>query len=205
MLDHRSMTLEELADYVNKQLECGRNLTKIAKEDYGVNESTIRKRLTKNNIYKRIENQYVRQCQTRCDTDKNNIVNKSLHNVRHDVRHSVTDNADQSSKDTNIIIHTQSQDVTNNIQNKKYTQLLDNYDIIMQMIEDYKKAKEHGSSSFNGLVVELPVEKKKDFRVTLRLNDVVYEEFKKFADNNKQFTIKELISQALKEFIDKYK
>ncbi|EEP52304.1 conserved hypothetical protein, partial (plasmid) [Clostridium butyricum E4 str. BoNT E BL5262] len=38
-----------------------------------------------------------------------------------------------------------------------------------------------------------------------RLNDVIYEEFKEFADRNKQFTVKELVSQALKEFIQKYK
>lgn len=204
MLDHKSMTLIELADYINAQLELGRNLTKIAKEDFNVNESTIRKKLTKDNIYKRIGNQYVRQSHTQCDTDKNNIVNKSLHNVRHDVRHIVTDNSDKSPKDTNLISHTQSQDVTNNIQNKKYTELLDNYDVLMQMIEDYKNAKEYGSAVFSHLIVELPIEHQKDFRVTLRINDTVYKEFKKFADANKQFTLKELVSQALKEFIDKY-
>lgn len=184
MLDHKSMTLIELADYINAQLELGRNLTKIAKEDFNVNESTIRKKLTKDNIYKRIGNQYVRQSHTQCDTDKNNI--------------------DKSPKDTNLISHTQSQDVTNNIQNKKYTELLDNYDVLMQMIEDYKNAKEYGSAVFSHLIVELPIEHQKDFRVTLRINDTVYKEFKKFADANKQFTLKELVSQALKEFIDKY-
>lgn len=200
MLDYRSMTLDELADYVNEQLKSGRNLTKIAKEDFGVNESTIRKRLTKDNMYKRTGNEYVRQCQTNEDEKG------ELHNVRQSGRQVVTHtNTEQLNGNIKIISQTASQSVTRSIDNKKYNNLIDNYDIIMQMIEDYKKAKEHGSSSFNGLVVELPAEKKKDFRVTLRVNDVIYEAFKEFADANKQFTVKELVSQALKEFIDKYK
>lgn len=194
------MTLKELAEYINKQLDLGRNLTKIAKEDFGVNESTIRKKLTKDKIYKRIGNKYVRQYQTNADKKG------ELHNVRQSGRQVVTQtNTKQLNENIKIIRQTSSRSVTRNIDNKKYNNLIDNYDIIMQMIEDYRKAKEQGSSSFNRLVVDLPAEKKKDFRVTLRLNDVVYEEFKKFADRNKQFTIKELVSQALKEFINKYK
>lgn len=201
ILDHKSMTLNELAEYINEQLDLGRNLTKVAKEDFNVNESTIRKKLTKDNIYKRIGNQYVRQSHTQSDTDKNNVVNQPLHNVRQDVRHIVTNHSEQVFQSNNIVSHTSSQDVTN----QKYNQLLDNYDILMQIIEDYKTAKEHGTAAFTGLVVELPVEHQKDFRITLRVNDTVYKDFKKFADNNKQFTLKELVSQALKEFIDKYR
>ena len=89
---------------------------------------------------------------------------------------------------------TESQSVTQ-VENDdvKYLGLINNYELIMQMLEDYKRTKEHGQQ-FNGLVVELPAEKQKDFRVTLRLNDIVYEEFKEVANANKQFTIKELVS-----------
>lgn len=78
--------------------------------------------------------------------------------------------------------------------------MISNYELIMQMLEEYKKSK--NINKFSCLTVELPQEQEKDFRITLRLNDVVYKEFKEFADRNKRFTIKELVSQALKEFID---
>lgn len=183
MLNHRAMGLDELAEYVNIQLKDGRNLTQIAREDFSVNESTIRKRLVKNGIFKRIGNEYIKQEKSVGQSDRHDV------SVGHEARQ--------------IVIETQSDFVIQQENKVKITSLMDKYDIIMRMVSDYENAKARGKV-FDGLVVELPVEKKKDFRVTLRVNDVVYEEFKKFADNNKQFTIKELVSQALKDFVEKY-
>lgn len=196
-MDYKSMKLDDLAEYINLQLEKGRNFTEVAAEDFSCNESTLRKRLTGKKLYKRIGNKYVRQCQTEDDKSKN--LNQ-INNVRQSVRQDVTDE-----NMTQIISETMSQSVTvSPSDNEKFLGLISNYELIMQMLDDYKNTKDSYNRS-NDLVVELPVEKKKDFRITLRLNDVVYEEFKEFADRNKQFTIKELISQALKEFIQKYR
>lgn len=195
-MDYKSMELDDLAKYINLQLENGRNFTEIAKKDFSCNESTLRKRLTGKRLYKRIGNQYVRQCQT---VDDKNINIENINDVRQSVRQDVPDG-----NSTQTIIETKSQNVTQLETNDiKYLRLINNYELIMQMLEDYKKFKDH-RQQFNGLIVELPAEKKKNFRVTLRLNDVVYEEFKEFADENKQFTVKELVSQALKEFVKKY-
>lgn len=189
-MNYKDMRLEELADYINKELSSGRNFTEIAQNDFQCNESTLRKKLTGKKLYKRIGNMYVRQEQTESD------LHEESNNVRQHGRHYVT---------SEVISQTESQSVTQVEHNDtKYLGLINNYELIMQMLEDYKRSKEHGKQ-FNGLVVELPAEKKKDFRVTLRLNDVVYESFKEFANANKQFTVKELVSQALKEFIDKYR
>ena len=191
------MKLDDLAKYINLQLEKGRNFTEVAAEDFSCNESTLRKRLTGKKLYKRIGNKYVRQCQTEDDKSKN--LNQINH-VRQSVRHDVTDE-----NMTQIISKTTSQSVTvSPSDNEKFLKLISNYELIMQMLEDYKNNKDNFNKS-NGLIVELPTEKKKDFRVTLRLNDVIYEQFKEFADKHKQFTVKELVSQALKEFINKYK
>lgn len=196
IMDYKSMELDDLAKYINLQLENGRNFTEIAKKDFSCNESTLRKRLTGKRLYKRIGNQYVRQCQT---VDDKNINIENINDVRQSVRQDVPDG-----NSTQTIIETKSQNVTQLETNDiKYLRLINNYELIMQMLEDYKKFKDH-RQQFNGLIVELPAEKKKNFRVTLRLNDVVYEEFKEFADENKQFTVKELVSQALKEFVKKY-
>lgn len=190
IMNYKDMKLEELADYINKELASWRNFTEITQNDFKCNESTLRKKLTGKKLYERIGNMYVRQEQTEPD------LSEEINNVCHVVWHYVT---------SEVMSQTESQSVTQ-VENDevKYLGLINNYELIMQMLEDYKRTKEHGQQ-FNGLVVELPAEKQKDFRVTLRLNDIVYEEFKEVANANKQFTIKELVSQALKEFIEKYK
>lgn len=191
------MELDELAKYINLQLKNGRNFTEIATKDFSCNESTLRKRLTGKKLYKRIGNKYVRQGQTVYDESR---YIGNINDVRQSVRQDVTDG-----NTTQIINETKSQIVTiSSSDNEKFLSLISNYELIMKMLDDYKNTKDSFNRS-NGLVVELPVEKKKDFRITLRINDAVYEQFKEFADKNKQFTIKELISQALKEFIQKYK
>lgn len=196
-MDYKSMKLDDLAKYINLQLEKGRNFTEVAAEDFSCNESTLRKRLTGKKLYKRIGNKYVRQCQTVDDESKNL---DEINNVRQSVRQDVAEG-----NMTQIISETMSQSVSpSKSDNEKFLGLISNYELIMKMIDDYKNTKNNFNRS-NGLVVELPAEKKKDFRITLRLNDVIYEEFKEFADKNKQFTVKELVSQALKEFIEKYK
>ncbi len=196
-MDYKDMKLEELVDYVNNELASGRNFAEIAKKDFSCNESTIRKRLTGKKLYKRIGNKYVRQCQTEGDK---NIGIENINDVRQSVRQDVTDK-----NTTQIVSEIKSQSVTIFPgDNEKFLGLISNYELIMKMLDDYKKNNDK-FDKFNGLIVELPAEKKKDFRITLRLNDVIYEEFKEFADRNKQFTVKELVSQALKEFIEKYK
>ena len=195
-MDYKSMELDDLAKYINLQLENGRNFTEIAKKYFSCNESTLRKRLTGKRLYKRMGNQYVRQCQT---VDNKNINIENINDVRQSVRQDVTDK-----NTTQIVSETKSQSVTISPgDNEMFLGLISNYELIMKMLDDYKKNNDK-FDNFNGLVVELPAEKKKDFRITLRLNDVIYEEFKEFADKNKQFTVKELVSQALKEFIEKY-
>ncbi|MDU1404201.1 MAG: hypothetical protein E6920_20105 [Clostridium sp.] len=196
-MDYKSMELDNLAGYINLQLEKGRNFTEVAVEDFSCNESTLRKRLTGKKLYKRIGNKYVRQCQTIDDKNQNS---NEINNVRQSVRQDVTDG-----NVTQIINETNTQSITvSPSDNEKFLGLISNYELIMKMLDNYKNNEDSFNKS-NGLVVELPVEQKKDFRVTLRLNDVIYEEFKEFADRNKQFTVKELVSQALKEFIQKYK
>ena len=191
------MELDNLVKYINLQLENGRNFTEIATKDFSCNESTLRKRLTGKKLYKRIGNKYVRQGQT-VDDESRNI--ESINNVRQSVRQDVT-----GGDIIQMISETKSQSVTvSPSDNEKFLGLISNYELIMKMLDDYKN-NEDSFNKNNGLVVELPAEKKKDFRITLRLNDVIYEEFKEFADKNKQFTVKELVSQALKEFIKKYK
>lgn len=180
--------------YVNEQLLKGRSLTKIAVEEYGYkSESSLRKRLTKGNLYKRIGQQFIKQVDL--DTNKNNT------DVRQNVRQDVINI--ESNKPIEIIDVTTSSEGRHIMIDDRVEGLLENYDILMKMIKEYK-ALGMQSVNDNGLVINLPVDKG-EARVTFRINGTVYEEFQRFVEANKQFRVKELVSAALQEFINKYK
>jgi hypothetical protein len=85
--------------------------------------------------------------------------------------------------------------------------LSDKYDKILDIIEWFENdnSKTGVLEIIQGIKIILPEEKHKDFRKTVRINDVVWEEFIKFCGIHKEFTQKDLQSQALLEFMDKYK
>lgn len=181
-------------EYVNQELAKGRSISKIAVEDYGYkSESSLRKKLTKGNTYKRVGQQFVKID----ESDK----------VRPYSRHSVTDiensNVSEGTQRIEVIEVTKSPDVIPDVFEEKYKGLAENYNVLIQMIEDYKKAGIDAIKNDGGLVIELPPETK-EARVTFRINGTIYEEFKAFVKDNKQFKVKELISAALQEFINKY-
>lgn len=181
--------------YVNEQLLKGRSLTKIAIEDYGYkSESSLRKRLTKGNVYKRVGQKFVNEYDDVLGINESNI------NVRQDVRQDVI--SVEEEKSIEVVDVTMSSEVRHIIIDDRVEGLLENYDILMKIINDYKTLnKQIGNKR---LVIELPPDNE-EARITFRINKTVYEEFKEFAECNKQFRVKELVSAALQEFVNKYK
>lgn len=191
--------------YVNEQLLKGRSLTKIASEDYGYkSESSLRKRLTRDNLYKRVGQQFIKQCQTKLDISYNekeeDVV---IQNVRQNVTSVDNPSVLEKSECTVMSNMIMSHSVTPSIVDDRFESLLSNYDILMKMIEEYKSLGRQGVND-NRLVIELPADKE-EARVTFRINNTVYNEFKEFAETHKQFRVKELVSAALQEFVNKYK
>lgn len=177
--------LDSIVQFINLELSKGRAMTDIEKEEFDVNSRVIHKRLERQK-YKRINNQYIL---------KENYVGQA---VRHDVsQHNLIIEKPKKKKEMTLA------DVVSVTDNKtKLVSLLDNYDKIMDLIS---KRESNSGSHNDGLVISLPNEEgKKDFRVTVRVNKKVMDRFNSFAENNKMFTKKELISQALLEFIEKY-
>ena len=80
--------------------------------------------------------------------------------------------------------------------------LKDNINVLVEMIEQYKK---NNVVQGKDIVVQLPQEVDGKYKISLRVNQKVMEQFKEFCNKHKQFTQKELISQALIEFMEKYK
>ena len=78
--------------------------------------------------------------------------------------------------------------------------LANDYEIISKIIEDYRR---NTSVIKQQIVIELPICENK--LTTLRVNEQVLEEFNKFAEEHKQYKKVDLLSQALKNFIDQHK
>ncbi|MBT9832402.1 hypothetical protein [Clostridium baratii] len=179
--------INNIVDFINLELNSGRSLAEIERSEFGVNPSVISKRLGRLK-YKRINNKFIKQ-------DGGQGVRQS---VRQGVRQEdnkvlvgkvteVIKTADKTIADIVPIRETQ----------EKLISLIDNYDVIMELVEAKKNE--------IGISIELPNEPgKKETRATIRINKVIWDKFNHFADNNKQFTKKELVSQALKEFMEKY-
>lgn len=80
---------------------------------------------------------------------------------------------------------------------------ISNHKIIMQMVNMFKENNKIDANNKN-IIIELPFEDDKTFKASYRVNKTINEQFKEFCKEHKEFTAKDLLSQALKEFIDKY-
>lgn len=95
-------------------------------------------------------------------------------------------------------------EIMDSLDKSKLQDLIDNYNILSKIIEMFKANQEINLKN-NNIVIELPQEENKSFKVSYRVNQAIHNEFKEFCKEHKEFTSKDLLSMALKEFMDKYK
>lgn len=96
---------------------------------------------------------------------------------------------------TSIMAHSEIKE-----QQEKVVNLMQDYDTLKKMIDWFKKFDNTDSSI--GIRVELP--QSENTMITIRGNEKIWKAFGDFAKKNSSFTKGELLSQALKEFIEKY-
>lgn len=189
----KDFTIEQLSEFVNKELLEGESLVSIAKK-ISVNESSIRKKLNKAG-YKRVENQFKLVANTQYEESKM-IVRGEEYKPSIAIKEVIEENK-------NIIVP---KDIKENI-----IGLATNYDRIMKMLNQYegeydkKYEDEYDGENDKSIIIELPVETKKDYRATTRVNNVIWEQFGEFCDENKTYTKRDLVSMALKQYMDKYR
>ncbi len=181
--------IEEVVIYLNSELSKGRTQKDIEINDFKVNERVIAKRLISRG-YKKIDNQYIKTNESSIKAINNNISECDNSNTK--VISNIHKEYDKS--DTLVINKKEIQ--------SKIIGLAENYDKILKIIEQYDKEYD---KKYDGIVVELPVETVKDFRTSIRVNNVVWEQFNEFVNGNKEFTKRDLISMALKEYIENHK
>ena len=171
--------IEDIALYINQELEKNKSLISIASE-LKVNESSIRKKLTTNG-YKRINNQYVLKddmCNQECNTPKEN--KEITNNIT-----SVFNNTEF--KDNMLFLHNE-------------------IDILKNIIEQFKQDDKSNTNVIElreGIKINLPEANIK--RTTIRINENVWDMFSEFVEDNKPFDKHDLMGMALLEYINKYK
>lgn len=123
---------------------------------------------------------------------------------RHDYV-SFDDIKDKFPEENNVISVNSDNLAIGNVENKnKLDDFLINYEIIMQMVQTFKENKQVNLNR-NSIIVELPTENNKSFKASYRVNETIHKQFKEFCKQHKEFTAKDLLSEALKEFMEKYK
>ena len=177
--------LDNIIQYINTELLNGRSQKDIEVNDFGVAERVIAKRLHRLH-YKKINNQWI-------------YANDNSHTS------ATADIKPIDKKDpVNELSIFNDDTMKNNL-----IDLVKNYDKIMTILNQYDKVSDSPSymannEHFNGISIELPIDPKKDYRTTVRVNSVVWDQFTAFTDSHKEFTKKDLLSMALKEYINKY-
>ena len=97
------------------------------------------------------------------------------------------------------------QDKYNSLQVNTIDYLTDNISILKEIIDKYSNTKLNTKSN-TGIVIDLVDDKHlKPKPKAVRINYFVYDEWQKFCDENKYFSKQDLISMALKEYMEKYK
>lgn len=185
--------IEEVVIYLNSELSKGRTQKDIEINDFKVNERVIAKRLISRG-YKKIDNQYIKTNESSIKAINTTISECDNSNTK--VISNVHKEYDKS--DTLVINKKEIQ--------SKIIGLAQNYDKILKIIQEYeeKYAAQYDKGS-EGIIIELPIETKTDFRATVRVNNVIWEQFGEFSNNHKEFTKRDLISMALKEYIENHK
>ncbi|MFL0198281.1 hypothetical protein ACJDU8_22350 [Clostridium sp. WILCCON 0269] len=184
MLDRRefdSLSIENQIEYINKELASGGTVTKICK-CIGIGRSTVRDRFNKvGQSYDSSLNKYV------SDNNKTSLLydeNKAI--VPKDI---IRDDDKTIITDKKVL--------------KNLIGLSENYDKLMEILEWFSNDKDkiNVTPIIQGIKINLPEENDKEYRKTVRINDVVWSEFLEFCNKNKEFKQKDLHSQALLEYI----
>lgn len=185
----KQVPIEQLVTVVNKELGHGLSVNKSC-DKLGIKKTTLRDHMARNGYeYNKENHRYIKIGQESVK------VNAEPVEIKDKVK---SDNVIQNVTTSNKEVEPTTDNVT------KFPIPTGDIEILKEMIEQFKRHKAINNVPTGTIVVEMPQEENGDFRKTLRLNKTIYLEFEKFCNENKQFTIKELVSQALKEFMEKY-
>lgn len=188
--------IDQVILYINAELKNGRNQKDIEINDFKVNQGVMKNRLSRRG-YKKIDNQWVLSNgqYEEGNTKVINTTNKGYE--KSDTPVIKVEQPKQKQYDNNDTLVITDEKIKNNIIN-----LAQNYDKIMAIVQQYDKEYD---KQYDGMIIELPIETIKDFRTSIRVNNVIWEQFNQFTEMHKEFTKRDLLSMALKEYMERHK
>lgn len=179
--------LDTILRYINSELLNDRTMSDIERVEFNVNPRVIHKRLIRLG-YKKRNNQYVKISST---SSIEVIQSKQLRNLRSSKI--VHENYKSINNSTNIV----QQNYENKINIEKILELQNLLEPLKELIEERKNK--------NNLVRDIKFKKIIDFKQrTIKCDKEVLKEWDKFVELYPQYKVQDLISQALREFINKY-
>ncbi|MEG1287644.1 MAG: hypothetical protein RSD13_06280 [Clostridium sp.] len=208
-MNFEELTVIELLEITNKNIQDGLSVSQIGQLFKPIiKEDRIRKKLNKNG-YKRLKDKdktktiFVGQGvgqdvgQIKADKEIDGLNKIKLEDeivYKEDEGQCVANVVQEVIKETNVVVEHQ--------QKKKLNDILSNYNILMDIIEDYKNNVRDISSTIE---IRVPIEDDKSYKTSLRVNKVVLEQFKEFCSKHKEFSQKDLLSMALIEYMENHK
>lgn len=176
--EFNKLEIREQIEYINNLLAEGRSLTNIS-SDLNISRATIRKRFIKiGYIYNKQINSYIKA--------SNDISNTKVKQGNTDIQET-KEKTMYNNSDTDV--------------KHKLIRIAKEYEILIEIIEKYKSTTNIVQSN-NNIVIDLPSNKSE--LTSFRVNSEILKKFNKFAKNNKQYRKIDIVSMALKEYIENH-
>ena len=198
----------QFINYINSELLNGRQMKDIEINDFKVNDRVIVKRLVRRG-YKRVENEL------NVTDEKGKLIKIFIKNekFKETIVQSKNNKNKQTDNSNSIVIHDENIKIKeNNINANDIIELINRKEEIFRMLEMFNNMSDNMGDNLsdnienkdNNIIIKLPNPKNNQFKATIRLNDVVWEQFKIFTNKYPFFTTKDLVSQALVDFMNKH-
>ena len=188
-----NLSLIEQVEYINSLLEENKTLTNIAK-DIGIGRSTIRDRFKKINYrYSKDLNKYIKDI----NVSNTGVIRGSADVMKN--RQKELNTIDRADLKKYNVSNTSIDNFNSNIKDK-LVNITNEYEVLMEMIELYKSNTNVLQSQ---ICIDLPI---CDSELTsFRVNKKVLNDFNEFVKHNKEFRKIDLVSMALKEYMENHK
>lgn len=175
----------EKIEYLNNKLREGQTVIRI-REDIGIGEKALQREIKANGYrYNNKERQYIPTTET---TTKSTT----------EILPTIVEEKNTSSGDTNtFVVPKQQQQILGYLES--------NFEVLQEFLEKYKSTtKSTTEITTNHIVINLVDDKHLNPKPkSIRINEFVYQDWKKFCET-KHYSKQDLISMALKEYMEKY-
>lgn len=188
--------IEEIVEFINKELSTGRTMVNIEREEFGENERVIHKRLVRKK-YKKINNQYVR-IEDDSAANKKTIEKKESKKIKN------------NKSLTNVIQPTQSfiMNGFNESDINSLKELITLVEPLKSVIQEYNKSITR-EKYIEAEPIEIHIDRKNLSgnvkQIGFRIDETILEEWKEFIKNyDGEYKVQDLVGEALRQFIYKY-